>query len=51
MSVDDSETLTRLVDANDVNRDEVRGILQRYFDQNQDAIWRDALVQNELLKR
>ena len=39
------------VDCNDSNRDEIREFLYRYFDQNQNVIWRDALVEHELLVR
>ena len=51
MPLDESQTLVALIGADDVNRDEVREILYRYFDKNQNAIWRDALVEHELLKR
>jgi hypothetical protein len=51
MPLDDSRTLVSCVDANDVNRDEVREILYRYFDQNKGVIWPDALDEHELLKR
>ena len=51
MSLDESRTLVKLVNADDVNRDEIREILYRYFDQIQSVIWRDALVEHELLKR
>jgi hypothetical protein len=51
MPVDESHTLVNLVNTDDVNRDEVRDILYRYFDQNQNAISRDALKEHELLKR
>jgi hypothetical protein len=50
MPLDESHTLVKLVDADDVNRDEIREILYRYFDQNQNLIWRDALVEHDLLK-
>ena len=51
MPLDESHTLVKLVKTDDVNRDEIREILYRYFDQNQNVIWRDALVDHELLKR
>jgi len=51
MPLDESHTLVKLVNTDDVNRDEIREILYRYFDQNQNVIWRDALVEHELLKR
>ncbi len=51
MPLDDSHTLVRLVEMDDVSRDEVREILYRYFEKNHDVIWRDALVEHQLLKR
>jgi hypothetical protein len=51
MPLDESHTLLKLVNADDLNRDEIREILYRYFDQNQDVIWSDALLENELLKQ
>jgi hypothetical protein len=51
MPLHESHTLVELVDSNDVNRDEIREILYRYFDENQNVIWRDALVEHELLTR
>jgi hypothetical protein len=50
MPLDESRTLFKLVDTDDVNRDEIREILYRYFDLNQNIIWRDALAEHELLK-
>ena len=46
---EESHTLVNLVDTDDVNRDEVSKILCRYFDQNKNVIWRDALEEHELL--
>jgi hypothetical protein len=46
----ESQMLIKQVEANDVNRDDVRAILYRYFDQNKNVIWRDALEEHELLK-
>ncbi len=43
MSLDDSLALTKLVETDDVDRDEVREILGRYFQLNDDVIWRAAL--------
>ncbi len=51
MPLDESHTLVKLVNTDDVNRDEIREILYRYFDQNQNVIWQDALVEHELLNR
>ncbi|MFO0803970.1 MAG: hypothetical protein U0791_12720 [Gemmataceae bacterium] len=50
MAVDESRALLNFVDADDVDRDEVREILYRYFAANQDVIWRDALVENGLVE-
>jgi len=51
MPLDESHTLVKLVNTDDVYRDEIREILYRYFDRNQNAIWRDALEEHDLLKR
>ena len=51
MPLDESHTLVRRVAEGDVNRDEIREALYRYFDQNAAVIWRDALVEHGLLKR
>src|SRR5262249_7532486 len=40
MPFDESHTLVNLVNTEDVNRDEIREILYRYFDQNQYVMWR-----------
>jgi hypothetical protein len=48
--LDESRKLVKLVNTDDVNRDEIREILYRYFDQNKNVIWRDALVEHQLLK-
>jgi len=51
MPLDESQTLVRRVDTDDVDRDEIREILYRYFDENQGLIWPDALVDHGLLKK
>ena len=51
MPLEESHKLVELVNTDDVNRDEIREILYRYFDQNQNVIWRDALEDHELLRR
>jgi hypothetical protein len=51
MPIDESHRLVSLVNTDDVDSDEIREILYRYFDQNQNAIWQDALEEHELLKR
>lgn len=50
LSLPESQALLELVEADDVNRNEVREILYRYFNQNRNVIWRDALEDHELLK-
>jgi len=49
MSLDDSLALTKLVETDDVDRDEVREILGRYFQLNDDVIWRAALEEHALI--
>jgi hypothetical protein len=49
MSLHDSQTLVKLVDTDDLNRDEIPEILYRYFNQNQNVIWQDALLEHQLL--
>ena len=51
MPWDQSQLLLKRVGADDVNRDEIREILYRYFAQNQNVIWQDALEEHELLRR
>jgi ABC-type iron transport system FetAB ATPase subunit len=51
MPLDESHTLLSHANTDDVNRDEIREILYRYFDQNKTVIWQDALEEHELLKR
>ncbi len=50
MSRVDSRTLIDLIEADDVNCDEVRGILRRYFQENRDCIWQDALEKHGLVQ-
>lgn len=49
LSLPESQALLELVETDDVNRNEVRAILYRYFDQNKNVIRRDALEDHELL--
>jgi hypothetical protein len=51
LPLDESHTLIKLIDTDDVNRNEIREILYRYFEENKNVIWRDALVEHDLLKR
>jgi hypothetical protein len=50
MSLHDSQTLVKRVDTDDLNRDEIREILYRYFNQIQNVIWKDALQEHHLLR-
>ena len=49
MNSDDSIVLVEAIREDDVNNDIVRGILLRYFAENSDTIWRDALEDHQLL--
>lgn len=49
MSLAESKTLLKFVDTGDVYHDEIEKILYRYFDQNQDVIWQDALRRHGLV--
>jgi hypothetical protein len=51
LPLDESHTLVKLIDTDDIDSDEIREILYRYFNQNKNVIWRDALEEHELLKR
>lgn len=51
LPLDESHTLVKLVDTDDVNRNEIREILYRYFNENKNVIWRDALVEHGLIRR
>lgn len=51
MPVGESRTFVRLVNSADVNCDQLRDLLYRYFEQNQGVIWRHALENHELIKR
>ena len=49
MTADESSTLSDCIEADDVNNERVRSILRGYFAVNSDEIWRDALVEHDLL--
>ena len=49
MNKDDSNELLAAVLSCDVDHERIREILYRYFDENKQAIWQDALVEHELL--
>jgi hypothetical protein len=49
MNPEDSRNLVDSYERDDANRAEIRGILCRYFRENKDAMWSDALEEHELL--
>jgi len=49
MPLNESHTLIESVAVDDFDCEEIRDILRRYFQQNDDVIWREALVEHELI--
>jgi hypothetical protein len=49
LSLSESRIFIESVAANDLDREEIREILSRYFEQNADFMWRDALEEHELI--
>ena len=49
MDTDTSRTWIDLVEADSVGSDELSVILSRYFEDNSDVIWKDALKEHDLL--
>jgi hypothetical protein len=49
MSPGDSDELVHAVRLNDVNTENVRDILLRYFEENSSFLWRDALIEHRLI--
>jgi len=49
MNLNDSRILLEWMDKEDVNREEIEAALSRYFQENNDVIWNDALEFHELL--
>lgn len=49
MSPGDSDQLIHAVRLNDVNTENVRDILSRYFEANNSFLWRDALIEHRLI--
>jgi hypothetical protein len=45
----ESRMLLGLLDTDEISRKEIREVFYRYFEQNKNAIWRDALLEHELL--
>jgi hypothetical protein len=50
MPLNESGILVEAVNADDVDRKDIRDILSWYFQQNDNVIWRDALEEFELVK-
>lgn len=49
MSTEDSNEFVSLIESDGVNTSEMRSILSRYFSENSDVIWKDALMEHELI--
>ena len=49
MSAGDSDKLIDAIRLNDVNNDHIRDILLRYFKENSNFVWRDALIEHRLI--
>ncbi|MCW5956649.1 MAG: hypothetical protein KIT61_08685 [Pyrinomonadaceae bacterium] len=49
MSPEMSSKWIDLVEANNVTSEDLSGILSKYFRENRDVIWEDALLEHELL--
>jgi hypothetical protein len=49
MNAEDTRNLIDFNEQSDVNRSEIRGILCRYFRENKEAMWSDALEAHNLL--
>jgi hypothetical protein len=49
MDVKDSRRFIEMLETNDLIESELAAILSRYFLENKDLIWSDALVEHELL--
>jgi hypothetical protein len=49
MSPEDSCNLIKWIESDDVDHDAMRGTLSKYFHENKDVIWADALADHDLL--
>ena len=49
MNKEDSDRFIEMIEAKNIVQDEMSAILTRYFKENTDVIWEDALVENALL--
>lgn len=49
MSDEDSHSFVRWIESDDVENDGIRETLSKYFNENKDVIWPDALADHELL--
>jgi hypothetical protein len=49
MSAGDSDRFIHAVRFNDVNTEDIRDMLLRYFEENSTFVWRDALIEHRLI--
>lgn len=49
MNAEESRRLIEWVESDNVNHDAMSAVLIKYFDENKDVIWEDALADHELL--
>lgn len=49
MSLEDSHRFIQMIESKNIIQDEMSAILARYFQDNTDAIWEDALAEHDLL--
>lgn len=50
MSSEDSKEFVTLIETDRVNSSEMRAILSRFFRDNGDVIWKDALLEHDLIR-
>ncbi|ABW27772.1 hypothetical protein AM1_2772 [Acaryochloris marina MBIC11017] len=49
MDAESSRKLIEWVESNNVSQDAMRAVLKKYFNENKDVIWEDALADYALL--
>lgn len=49
MSATDSDKMIHAIRRNDVNNDPICDILLRYFKENSNLVWREALIEHQLI--
>ena len=49
MNAEESRRLIEWIESDNVNHDAMSAVLIKYFDENKDVIWGDALADHELL--